>query len=174
MKDFYFLDKIFLQLNLLASTMFSKTADWIGEKDAVRSTKTITYKVFKMWLVWTYFSCCRFFQLVNWKVQVQSISCWNKWTGENWVILQIQNSLWNIWKPYFRVTCTKYTDMRQVTQNVSKGVSDQWFNIQFHDLNFFKVSDLNNKYAELQPFLEQIDQIDESVSRSNNATCKSR
>ena len=28
-----------------------------------------------------------------------------------------------------------------------------------------KVSDLNNKYAELQPFLEQIDQIDESVSR---------
>ena len=54
----YFLDKIFFQLNLLASTMFSKTADWIGEKDVVLSTKTITYKVFKMWLVWTYFSCC--------------------------------------------------------------------------------------------------------------------
>ena len=37
MKDFYFLDKIFLQLNLLASTMFSKTADWIGEKGVVLS-----------------------------------------------------------------------------------------------------------------------------------------
>ena len=29
------------------------------------------------------------------------------------------------------------------------------------------MSDLNIKYAELQPFLEQIDQIDESVSRFN-------
>ena len=32
-------------------------------------------------------------------------------------------------------------------------------------ISISKVSDLNNKYAELQPFLEQIDQIDESVSR---------
>ena len=53
--------------------------------------------------------------------------------------------------------------MRQVTQNVSKGVSDHLFYIKF--TKKVQVSDLNNKYAELQPFLEQIDQIDDSVSR---------
>merc|ERR1711971_938396 len=89
------------QLNLLASTMFSKTADWIaGELES---------------------------------------------TSAEYQLLEQMN----------RVTCTKYTDMHQVTQNVSKGVSD-----------------LNNKYAELQPFLEQIDQIDESVSRLEQAAYK--
>merc|ERR1712083_138026 len=89
------------QLNQLASSMFSKTADWIaGELES---------------------------------------------TSAEYQLLEQMN----------RVTCTKYTDMRQVTQNVSKGVAD-----------------LNNKYAELQPFLEQIDQIDESVSRLEQAAYK--
>ena len=84
----------FFQLNLLASTMFSKTADWIGEKDLVPSPKKRKYKFVQIWLGRMNFLMLSIFQLVNWKVQVQSISCWNKWTGENWVILQTQN--WNM------------------------------------------------------------------------------
>merc|ERR1711971_1227204 len=64
------------QLNLLASTMFSKTADWIaGELES---------------------------------------------TSAEYQLLEQMN----------RVTCTKYTDMHQVTQNVSKGVSDNLFDIK--------------------------------------------
>ena len=37
-----------------------------------------------------------------------------------------------------RVTATKYSDMRQITANVAKGVEQ-----------------LNDKYRELQPYLEQ-------------------
>lgn len=54
-----------------------------------------------------------------------------------------------------RVTATKYSDMRQITGNISKGV-DQ----------------LNEKHRRLQPFLEQIDQIDESVARLEAAAFK--
>ena len=38
-----------------------------------------------------------------------------------------------------RVTATKYSDMRQITSNVAKGVEQ-----------------LNHKYRELQPYLEQV------------------
>merc|ERR1719228_3262012 len=89
------------QLDHLASTMFSKTADWIA--------------------------------------------------GE----LEITSAEYQLLEKMNRVTLTKYTDMRQVTQNVSKGVVD-----------------LNSKYVELQPVLEQIDQIDESVSRLEQAAYK--
>merc|ERR1711981_84869 len=40
-----------------------------------------------------------------------------------------------------KVTLTKYSDMHQITENVSRGVVE-----------------LNSKYAALQPYLEQIDQ----------------
>jgi biogenesis of lysosome-related organelles complex 1 subunit 2 len=54
-----------------------------------------------------------------------------------------------------RVTLTKYGDMKQVTTNISKGVND-----------------LNEKYTNLMPYLEQIDQIDESISRLEQAAYK--
>ena len=54
-----------------------------------------------------------------------------------------------------RVTATKYSDMRQITANVSKGVEQ-----------------LNDKYRELQPYLEQVDQIEESVARLEAAAFK--
>ena len=53
------------------------------------------------------------------------------------------------------MTATKYSDMRQITTNVSRGV-DQ----------------VNDKYRELRPYLEQIDQIDESVARLEAAAFK--
>eukprot|EP00088_Acartia_fossae_P059217 TRINITY_DN7004_c0_g1_i1.p1 TRINITY_DN7004_c0_g1~~TRINITY_DN7004_c0_g1_i1.p1 ORF type:complete len:160 (+),score=25.30 TRINITY_DN7004_c0_g1_i1:44-523(+) len=51
-----------------------------------------------------------------------------------------------------RVTLTKYGDMKQITTNISKGVTE-----------------LNEKYTNLMPYLEQIDQIDESISRLEQA-----
>ena len=42
----------------------------------------------------------------------------------------------------FRVTATKYSDMQQITANIAKGINQ-----------------LNEKYRELQPYLEQIDQV---------------
>ena len=54
-----------------------------------------------------------------------------------------------------RVTATKYSDMRQITANVSKGVEQ-----------------LNDKYRELQPYLKQVDQIEESVARLEAAAFK--
>ena len=54
-----------------------------------------------------------------------------------------------------RVTATKYSDMRQITANVAKGVEQ-----------------LNDKYRELQPYLEQVDQIEESVARLEAAAFK--
>ena len=54
-----------------------------------------------------------------------------------------------------RVTLTKYSDMSQITENVSKGVVE-----------------LNGKYTALMPYLEQIDQIDASVSRLEQAAYK--
>ena len=42
----------------------------------------------------------------------------------------------------FRVTATKYSDMQQITANIAKGITQ-----------------LNEKYRELQPYLDQIDQV---------------
>ena len=54
-----------------------------------------------------------------------------------------------------RVTATKYSDMEQITANIAKGMTS-----------------LNIAYSQLQPYLEQIDQIDESVSRLESAAFK--
>ena len=63
----------FFQLNLLASTMFSKTADWIGETWRMRHSSVC----FLVVIVSYYYH-----QPVSWRAPVLSISCWNKWTGE--------------------------------------------------------------------------------------------
>lgn len=54
-----------------------------------------------------------------------------------------------------KLTMTKYSDMNQITENISRGVTD-----------------LNSKYTELLPYLEQIDQIDASVERLEQAAYK--
>merc|ERR1711936_394366 len=54
-----------------------------------------------------------------------------------------------------KLTLTKYSDMHQITENISKGVTD-----------------LNMKYSELLPYLEQVDQIDSSVERLEQAAYK--
>jgi len=54
-----------------------------------------------------------------------------------------------------RLTMTKYSDMNQITENISKGVTE-----------------LNSKYTDLLPYLEQIDQIDASVERLEQAAYK--
>ena len=54
-----------------------------------------------------------------------------------------------------RLTATKYSDMRQITGNVSKGVEE-----------------LNAKYAVLAPYVAQIDEIDASVARLEQAAFK--
>lgn len=54
-----------------------------------------------------------------------------------------------------RLTATKYSDMRQITGNVAKGISG-----------------LNDKYKELQPYIDQIDQIDASVQQLETAAFK--
>ena len=56
---------------------------------------------------------------------------------------------------FYRVTASKYSDMQQITGNIAKGVNQ-----------------LDNKYQELQPYLDQIDQIDESVERLFQAAVK--
>ena len=56
---------------------------------------------------------------------------------------------------FFRLTATKYSDMKQITGNISKGMRQ-----------------LNEKYGELQPYLDQIDQIEESVARLEQAAFK--
>ena len=53
------------------------------------------------------------------------------------------------------MTATKYSDMEQITSNINKGMVQ-----------------LNDKYRELQPYLDQIDQIDESVNRLEQAAYK--
>ena len=54
-----------------------------------------------------------------------------------------------------KVTATKYSDMEQITANIAKGMTQ-----------------LNLAYTHLQPYLEQIDQIDESVARLEAAAFK--
>ncbi|CAB3369625.1 biogenesis of lysosome-related organelles complex 1 subunit 2 isoform X1 [Cloeon dipterum] len=53
------------------------------------------------------------------------------------------------------VTVKKYSDMRQIASNVSKSLIE-----------------LNEKYKSLQPYLEQIDQIDDSVAKLEQAAYK--
>ena len=55
----------------------------------------------------------------------------------------------------FRATASKYSDMQQITGNIAKGVHQ-----------------LNGKYKDLQPYLDQVDQIDESVERLYQAAVK--
>ncbi len=45
------------------------------------------------------------------------------------------------------MTATKYSDMQQITANIAKGINQ-----------------LNEKYRELQPYLEQIDQVHFNIS----------
>ncbi|XP_048763903.2 biogenesis of lysosome-related organelles complex 1 subunit 2-like isoform X2 [Ostrea edulis] len=54
-----------------------------------------------------------------------------------------------------RITITKYTDMKELTENISKGLQD-----------------LNDKYSNLRPFLDQITQIDENVTALEQAAYK--
>nr|CAD7461127.1 unnamed protein product [Timema tahoe] len=54
-----------------------------------------------------------------------------------------------------RATITKYADMKQVAGNVARTVAD-----------------LNDKYKSLQPYLEQIDQIEDSVTKLEQAAYK--
>lgn len=54
-----------------------------------------------------------------------------------------------------RITITKYSDMKQIAANVSKALKE-----------------LNDKYKSLQPYLEQIDQIEESALKLEQAAYK--
>ncbi|KAK7070670.1 biogenesis of lysosome-related organelles complex 1 subunit 2 [Halocaridina rubra] len=54
-----------------------------------------------------------------------------------------------------RATITKYGDMRQIGGSVSRALKD-----------------LNDKYIALQPYLDQIDQIDDSVTKLEAAAYK--
>lgn len=54
-----------------------------------------------------------------------------------------------------RATITKYSDMRQIGGSVSRALKD-----------------LNEKYLALQPYLEQIDQIEDSVTKLEAAAYK--
>ena len=56
---------------------------------------------------------------------------------------------------FYRATASKYSDMQQITGNIAKGVNQ-----------------LNTKYKDLQPYLDQVDQIDESVERLYQAAVK--
>uniref|UniRef100_A0A1B6DGL3 Biogenesis of lysosome-related organelles complex 1 subunit 2 n=1 Tax=Clastoptera arizonana TaxID=38151 RepID=A0A1B6DGL3_9HEMI len=52
-------------------------------------------------------------------------------------------------------TITKYSDMKQIAVNISKNMTD-----------------LNEKYKLLQPYLDQIDQIEDSVTKLEQAAYK--
>ncbi|XP_011454403.1 biogenesis of lysosome-related organelles complex 1 subunit 2-like isoform X2 [Crassostrea angulata] len=54
-----------------------------------------------------------------------------------------------------KITITKYTDMKEFTENISRGLQE-----------------LNEKYSNLHPFLEQINQIDENVTALEQAAYK--
>ena len=65
-----------------------------------------------------------------------------------------------------KVTLTKYSDMHQITENISK-YGNVLFYVNEYNLYLGRgVTDLNIKYSELLPYLEQVDQIDSSVERS--------
>lgn len=54
-----------------------------------------------------------------------------------------------------RVAVSKYTDMRQIATNVAKCMTE-----------------VNRKHQELLPYLEQIDQIEDSVNKLEQAAYK--
>ncbi|XP_044268375.1 biogenesis of lysosome-related organelles complex 1 subunit 2 [Tribolium madens] len=54
-----------------------------------------------------------------------------------------------------RATITKYSDMKHIAANVSKSIQE-----------------LNEKYNSLQPYLQQIDQIEDSVVKLEQAAYK--
>ncbi|RZC36088.1 BLOC1 2 domain containing protein [Asbolus verrucosus] len=54
-----------------------------------------------------------------------------------------------------RATITKYSDMKHIAANVSKSILE-----------------LNEKYNSLQPYLQQIDQIEDSVVKLEQAAYK--
>lgn len=54
-----------------------------------------------------------------------------------------------------KATITKYADMRQIGGSVSRALKD-----------------LNEKYLALQPYLDQIDQIEDSVTKLEAAAYK--
>ena len=81
-------------------------------------------------------------------------------TAEEYKLLEQMNKL----------TMTKYSDMNQITENISRLDCKQHIDLYFiysslWHLCFRGVTDLNSKYTELLPYLEQIDQIDASVER---------
>lgn len=54
-----------------------------------------------------------------------------------------------------RATITKYADLRQITSSVGRSLDE-----------------LNSKYLGLQPYLDQIDQIEDSVTKLEAAAYK--
>ena len=54
-----------------------------------------------------------------------------------------------------KATVTKYSDMRQISGSVSRSLKE-----------------LNEKYYALQPYLDQIDQIEDSVTKLESAAYK--
>ncbi|XP_037518242.1 biogenesis of lysosome-related organelles complex 1 subunit 2 isoform X1 [Rhipicephalus sanguineus] len=54
-----------------------------------------------------------------------------------------------------KVTITKYSDMKQIAGNISKALED-----------------LNEKYRCLKPYLDQIDQVEDSVTKLEQAAYK--
>ncbi|XP_037269516.2 biogenesis of lysosome-related organelles complex 1 subunit 2 [Rhipicephalus microplus] len=54
-----------------------------------------------------------------------------------------------------KLTITKYSDMKQIAGNVSKALED-----------------LNEKYRCLKPYLDQIDQVEDSVTKLEQAAYK--
>jgi len=74
-----------------------------------------------------------------------------------WINAELQSTQqdYKLLEQMNKVTATKYSDMEQITSNINKGMVQ-----------------LNEKYRELQPYLDQIDQIDESVTRLEQAAYK--
>ncbi|KAM3913634.1 biogenesis of lysosome-related organelles complex 1 subunit 2 isoform 2-T7 [Leptodactylus fuscus] len=66
-------------------------------------------------------------------------------TSEDYKLLENMNKL----------TCLKYMEMKDIAGNISRNLKD-----------------LNKKYASLQPYLEQINQIEEQVAALENAAYK--
>ena len=75
----------------------------------------------------------------------------------DWIAAELESTTedYKLLEQMNKVTATKYSDMEQITANINKGMTQ-----------------LNSKYQELQPYLDQIDQIDQSVSRLEQAAFK--
>ncbi|KAB0797777.1 hypothetical protein PPYR_08770 [Photinus pyralis] len=54
-----------------------------------------------------------------------------------------------------RATITKYSDMKHIATNIAKSIGE-----------------LNEKYTSLQPYLDQIDQIEDSIAKLEQAAYK--